>query len=131
MARTPACPQLEQGDPSLCAGVYLFSTGSQPAEKTILVDLPPIQVWLTLAGCTPTSPENLCPEVPSLLLTGEEPLPNEHITTITALLNGQTYQCSTVTCTLPLMPTLLEGLPVEFWADSSYGDSSEDRKSTR
>jgi len=123
--RTPACPQLEQGDPSLCAGVYLLSIGSQPTEKTILVDLPPIQVWLTLSGCIPTSPENLCPEVPSLLLTGEEPLPNEHITAITALLNGQTYQCNTVTCTLPLMATPIEGLPVEFWADSSYGDSSE------
>lgn len=123
--RTPPCPQLEKGDPSLCAGVYLFYIGSQPAERTILVDLPPIKVWLTLSGCTPTFPENLCPEIPSLLLTGEEPLPNERVTTITALLDGQTHQCSTVTCTLPLTPTPLEGLAVEFWAESSYGDSSE------
>ena len=70
----------------LCVrGVYLLLIGSQPAEKTILVDLPPIQVWVTLSGCTPTSPENLCPEIPSLLLTGEEPLPNEHITAIYAV----------------------------------------------
>jgi hypothetical protein len=124
--QTPACPQLEQGgDTTLCAGVYLLAIGSQPAEKTILVALPPIQVWVTLSGCTPTSPENLCPEIPSILLTGEEPLPNEHITAINAVLDGQNYQCTTVTCTLPLAPTPLEGLAVEFWADSSYGDSSE------
>jgi hypothetical protein len=124
--RTPACQQLEQGgDTTLCAGVYLFLIGNQPAEKTILVDLPPIQVWMTLSGCTPTSPENLCPEIPSILLTGEEPLPNEQITAINAVLGGQNYQCSAVTCTLPLAPTPLEGLTVEFWANSSYGDSSE------
>ncbi len=123
--RTPPCPQLEKGDPSSCAGVYLLLVGSQPAEKTILVDLPPIKVWLTLSGCTPTSPENLCPQIPSLLLTGEEPLPNEHITAINAILNGQTYQCGTVTCTLPLTSTPMDGYAVEFWADSSFGDSSQ------
>jgi hypothetical protein len=123
--RTPACPQLEQGDSASCAGVYLLSIGSQPAEKTILVDLPPIQVWLNLSGCTPTSPENLCPQIPSLMLTGEEPLPNEHITAINAVVNGQSYQCNTVTCTLPLNSTTKDGLSVEFWADSSYGDSSQ------
>jgi hypothetical protein len=122
---TPACPQIEQGDASLCPGVYLLLIGSQPAEKTILVDLPPMQVWMTLSGCTPTSLENLCPEIPSLLLTGEEPLPNERITAINAALDGQTYRCDTVTCTIPLAPTPIEGLAVEFWADSSYGDSSE------
>ena len=123
--RTPPCPELEKGDASLCAGVYLLFIGSQPTEKTILVDLPPMQVWVTLSGCTPTFPENLCPEIPSLLLTGEEPLPNEHITAINAILDGETYQCNTVTCTLPLVPTSLEGHNVEFWADSSFGDSSE------
>lgn len=122
---TPPCPQLEQGDASQCPGVYLLFISSQPAEKTILVNLPPLDLWLTLSGCTPTFPENLCPQVPSLLLTGEEPLPNEHITAINAVLNGQTYQCSTVTCTVPLAITPLEGIPVEFWASSSYGDSSE------
>jgi hypothetical protein len=124
--RTPACPELAQGgDTTLCAGVYLLSIGSEPAEKTILVDLPPMQVWMTLSGCTPTSPEHMCPEIPSLLLTGEEPLPNEHITALNAILDGQTYQCNTLTCTLPLKPTPIDGLSVEFWADSSYGDSSE------
>jgi hypothetical protein len=122
---TPDCPQLGQGDSSSCIGVYLQSISSQPAEKTILVDLPPIQVWMSISGCTPTTPENLCPQIPSLQLTGEEPLPNEHITAINAVFNGQTYQCNTVTCTIPLDSTPMEGLPVEFWADSSYGDSSE------
>lgn len=123
--RTPACSQLEGGKTSLCPGVYLLSIGNQPAEKTILVDLPPLQVWVTLSGCTPTSPENLCPQIPSLLLTGEEPLPNESITSIHAILDGHNYQCNTGTCLLPLKPTPINGLTLEFWADSSFGDSSE------
>lgn len=124
---TPACPALEEdrANAPSCDGLYLYFVSSQPAEKTITVELPPLQVWVTLSGCTPTSPENLCPELPGLLLTGEEPLPNEHITAIHALLNGTPYSCEAITCTLPLTVTPVDGLSAEFWADSSYGDSSE------
>jgi hypothetical protein len=123
---TTPCPGLTDGasDTSTCPGLYLFLVSSEPAEKTIVVDLPPAQVWVTLSGCLPSLPENFCPDLPSLLLTGEEPLPNERITAIHALLDGQAYECQASTCDIPLQPTLLGGVTVEFWADSSYGDSS-------
>lgn len=122
---TPAC-QLT-GDagfaPASCSGVYLYKVSQQPAQKTIAVDLPSPTVYVNLKGCNP-SPENLCHHIPSLLLTGEEPLPNEHITAIHALVSGLPYNCSASTCEIPLQATPFDGITVEFWADSSFGDST-------
>ncbi len=124
---TPACSAVseENGDTSKCLGVYLYLINNKPAEKTILVDLPAPEVWVEITGCSPTTPENLCSTIPSLRLTGEEPLPNEQITAIRATLGGQVYLCDAATCDIPLQPTLLEGETVEFWAESSFGDSSK------
>jgi hypothetical protein len=87
---TTACTGLvdDSADTSGCVGLYLFYVSSAPAEKTILVDLPPPTVWVSLQGCEPTSMANLCPEIPKLLLTGEEPLPNEQIIAINVLIDG-------------------------------------------
>jgi len=123
---TPSC-ELTDDLPTTtsCVGLYLHLVSTEPAEKTILVDLPLPQVFITLAGCSPTTPENRCSQLPSLLLVGDEPLPNEHITAIHATMNGQTTSCEGTTCQVPPQPTPLEGTTIEFWADSSYGDSSQ------
>jgi hypothetical protein len=123
---TPACGGLEDGSsqPTQCTGLYLFFIGSEPAEKTIDVDLPPPQVWVELSGCEPRFPDNLCPTLPMLYFTGEEPLPNEHIAALHVLMDGQPFDCLGATCSVPLRPTTLAGMAVEFWADSSFGDSS-------
>jgi hypothetical protein len=122
---TPACLKLSQDTSAVtsCSGLYLFKIGSQPAEKTIMVNLPPASVGLNLADCEP-NPENLCPNLPSLLFTGDEPLPNEHITAIHVLVNGKPTDCAGPACTVQVGATPLDGVGVEFWADSSYGDSS-------
>lgn len=124
--RTQACTGLDGGQfsPTVCIGLYLYFIGSAPAEKTIEVDLPPSQVYVTLSGCTPTPPENLCPTVPSLHFEGEEPLPNEQITAIHVKLEGVETTCLGSSCDVQLQPTRLAGTTVEFWADSSFGDSS-------
>ncbi len=119
---TPPCAQ---ENTSACEGVYLYLLNQSPAEKTVVVDLPPSQVWISLTGCTPTSLENLCPELPSLLLRGDEPLPNESITTIHAIYNQQVIDCAANTCIIPLNPTPIEGNVIEFWADSTFGDTSQ------
>jgi hypothetical protein len=113
-----------QTQPSECSGLYLFYVGSAPAEKSIEVDLPPSEVYVTLSGCSPVPPENLCPTIPSLHFEGEEPLPNEQITTIHIKVDGIQTTCPGSTCDLQLKPTLLVGKIIEFWADSSFGDSS-------
>jgi len=123
---TQACSGLGEGDipPSGCPGLYLYFIGSSPAEKDIEVDLPAAKVNVSLSGCTPTPPENLCPTIPSLHFAGEEPLPNEQIIAIHVKMGETETSCEGDNCDVPMRPTSIDGQLVEFWADSSFGDSS-------
>jgi hypothetical protein len=123
---TLPCSALGEGEvtPSICAGLYLFFIGSAPAEKEIKVDLPPATVYVSLSGCSPIPPENLCPAIPSLHFEGVEPLPNEQVTAIHVKVEGSELTCAGNTCDVPMHATRLAGSTVEFWADSSFGDSS-------
>jgi hypothetical protein len=123
---TQACSALGEGEtkPAICSGLYLYFIGSAPAEKEIEVDLPPAEVYISLSGCTPTPPENLCSTIPSLHYMGEEPLPNEQITSIHVKMGDNETTCEGNTCDVLLQPTSLAGQVIEFWADSSFGDSS-------
>lgn len=124
---TQPCSGLDDGQipPSGCIGLYLYFIGNAPAEKKIEVDLPPAQVKVSLSGCIPVPPENLCTNIPSLHFNGEEPLPNEQITAIHVKVEGVESICEGKTCDVQLQPTRMAGTTIEFWADSSFGDSSE------
>jgi hypothetical protein len=110
---------------SICTGFYLYFIGSAPAEKEITVNLPPATVSISLSGCNPIPPENLCPTIPKLHLVGNEPLPNEGIIGIHVRMDGYETTCKGGICDFQLRPTRLTGMTIEFWADSSFGDSSE------
>jgi hypothetical protein len=124
---TPPCKNAEKGGGAVvdCAGLYLHEVGFRSGERTVVVELPPPSVWITLVGCDLSPPQNFCRTLPSLLLTGEEPLPNERITAIHAILGGRPYTCEGEVCEIPLEPTSPQGMVLEFWADSSFEDSSE------
>ena len=123
---SPPCKgALKNGIGSNCNGYYVFYVSSQPQEREVIIELPPAVVWVSLEGCTPIPPENRCPVLPTLVLTGEEPLPNEQIIDIQGSYDGNPFFCPGNVCKLPLHPTTLEGSQIEFWADSSYGDASE------
>jgi len=107
-----------------CKGFYLHSLATQQGTREVEVELPPPAVWLSISGCELQFPQNTCAAVPELVLTGEEPLPNESIIRINGTVNGQPFSCPADSCTLPLQPTGERGLTIEFWADSSFGDSS-------
>ena len=62
--------------------------------------------------------------MPKLVITGDEPLPNEEITGIGIRIDDETFKCNSP-CYIRLAPTDEDGVTVEFWAYSSYGDSSE------
>jgi hypothetical protein len=123
---TQSCTGLDQGSlpPSGCTGLYLYYVGSAPAQKEIVVNLPPPQVYVTLSGCSPVAPENLCPTIPKLHFVGDEPLPNQQITAIHVKMDGVETTCQGSICDIQLLPTNMSGSSVEFWADSSFGDSS-------
>src|SRR5512147_3004796 len=67
---TPPCAALTsgKGDTSQCSGLYLFLVSATPKQREVVVQLPEPTVWLTLQGCTPSPPGNLCPQLPALLL---------------------------------------------------------------
>lgn len=125
--QTPACmlaPE-NQGDVSLCTGLYFMFVNSRAVQNTIEVELPPPSVEVSLSGCNPSFPENRCPVIPNLLLTGIEPLPNERIIEVHAVINGIEYICYDSICDVPLDVTTNVGIGVQFWAVSSFGDISE------
>jgi hypothetical protein len=119
-AATPPCTS----DAAECAGTYLHLVSKEQAEKTIQVDLPPAEVFLSLANCPFPTSNNLCESAPILTLTGKEPIPGEQITAIRGFIEGKPFNCYGSSCDLNLQPTPLNGVWMDFWAESSFGDTS-------
>lgn len=120
----PSCDLV--GDRRKCEGYYLVLIGTSQAQRQMTVFLPPATVALSLEGCDAVSRAgtNICENTPILVLQGQEPLPNEHITRIEGTMNGQAFSCD-ATCKMQLAPTSKDGVALRFWAWSSYGDSSQ------
>ena len=121
---TPPC-KLNNKPASRCEGVYVYLATITPKEREVVVQLPKPTVWLTLEGCPQTTPDEVCPSLPILALTGEEPLPDQSIVAVQGTYDGEPFYCPGNVCRLQMRATPLLGVTVEFWADSSYGDSSE------
>ena len=114
-------------DANQCTGLlYLHLVDSKPAQKEVAVPLPPATVQVTLENCDPvyTSSTSICDSEPILVLTGIEPLPEYEIISIEGLYEGQPFICDAI-CRLQLPVTGEDGFVIQFWANSSYGDSSE------
>ncbi len=76
-----------------CPGLYLFLFSEAEKEREVIIDLPHPTAWVNLEGCSPSPPENRCLEIPSLLIVGEEPLPDERITAIQGAIAGEPFYC--------------------------------------
>ncbi len=109
-----------------CDGYYFYLISEVPSQREVAVELPEAKAWIDLEDCSPltTISTNLCEHMPRLVITGEEPLPNEEIIGIGGLIDGQPFTCD-APCRIQLAPTDEDGVTVDFWAYSSYGDSSE------
>ena len=110
-----------------CEGYYIFPVESWSAEKEIAMQLAPATAWISLEDCEPvlSTSTNICESIPTLVITAREPLPNETITRVEGTYAGEPYACDgTDTCKFHLQETDENGVDVEFWAYSSYGDSS-------
>jgi len=116
----------QERDVNTCKGFYLVQVDSQPAQKKISTKLPAPIVQITLENCDPvySSSTSICEFEPILVLTGLEPLSEYAITGIEGLYGGQPFNCSAV-CRLKLPVTNEDIFTLQFWAYSSYGDSSE------
>jgi hypothetical protein len=107
-----------------CGGYYLQLINSKPAQRKVGIQHPSPVVWVTLDGCIPYRSTFRCDTLPTLVLSGEEPLPGERITGLTGNVDGNPFTCDAV-CQVDLAPTDDSGTILEFWANSSYGDTSE------
>ena len=116
--QTKTCDQ-----PGECSGFYLQLVRSEPATRRVSVALPPPVVWVSLQGCTPVNSTFRCDQLPTLVLTAEEPVDGQHIIRLGGTLNNKSFSCDPV-CQVDLVPTGDNGLSISFWAFSSYGDSS-------
>lgn len=110
----------------LCDGFFVMLVGSKPAQKNVSTKLPTPTVRVTLENCNPvyTSSTSICEYEPILVLTGIEPLPEYTITGIEGLYETQPFSCGPE-CRLKLPVTGEDIFTLQFWAYSSYGDSSE------
>ena len=122
---TEPCYAFTGDNPEECSGLYLFLLGSEEVTREIEVSLPAPVAGIDLKGCTPIQGTDLCVNKPSLIISADEPLPNEEITQILGSIDGVPISCPGGTCELPLQVTEERGILLEFWAESSYGDSSE------
>jgi len=116
----------QERDVDLCKGLYLHLADTKPAQKEVSTKLSPPIVQVTLENCDPvyTSSTSICTSEPILVLTGIEPLPDYQIISIEGLYEGQPFICDAI-CRLQVPVTDEDGFVIQFWANSSYGDSSE------
>lgn len=122
---TEPCNLAKVDSYSECPGFYLQSIEKKAGERQIVLELPSPAVWVSIANCNAQPGDQRCTTLPNLLLTAEEPLPNESIINVQGTIGGEPFSCPGSTCSVPLPPTGNDGVQVEFWADSSFGDSTE------
>lgn len=125
MATTPCVFSEVITSAEQCPGLYLHLASVTPGERDIEVTLLPPEVFIDIADCDPQPPENRCEILPRLHLMAEEPLPNEQIISIQGNIGSDYFNCQGNECTVPLPATGINGIQATFWADSSYGDSTE------
>jgi hypothetical protein len=120
----PAC---KLNDVSTCDGYYALLIDTEAKEKEIAMQLPAANAWISIEDCEPvySTSTNICETKPTLVIMGQEPLPNETIIRIEGTYDGQPFSCDqTDTCKFRIPETGDDGVTVEFWAYSTYGDSS-------
>jgi len=110
----------------VCTGYYDYLIKTRQAQREMTVKLPPPTVMISLENCAPVPrfSTNICETTPTIVFTGQEPLPNQHILRIEGTMDGIPFSCDP-TCKLRLAPTNENGVKLQFWAWSSYGDSSQ------
>ena len=121
---TEPCSMIGSDESGSCTGVYLYQADSALREKEVTLTLPSAEAWISIENCLPEELKNYCLEIPYLLIKGYEPLPNEEIISIQGRLDGIPFYCEGKTCQVELRPTAEDGVLIEFWTNSSFGDTS-------
>jgi len=120
----PPCNIHETGT---CTGYYAVLVGDQQRQKEIAMKLPAASAWISLEDCQPvfSAGTNACENNPTIVFKGLEPLPNESIFRIEGTYDGLSFFCDmTDICKFELPETGDDGVKIQFWSHSTYGDTS-------
>jgi hypothetical protein len=125
---TPACTAAVQGkDSSSCEGLYLLFAGYLEGEYSVVQELPSPSIFISLDGCENNNISHYCIGDPTLIFTGIEPLENEKITAVHIEVNEEeSFDCEGFICEINLAGYAGQIMQLHFWADSSYGDQTEE-----
>jgi len=115
------CKQtLDREEP--CTGLTLHYIGPIEDQLKVSIKLPGALAYSKLSNC---SPWGICNQPPQMIFGGYEPLNNQHIDRVTIKFeDGQEFVCYGRECTLTMPYTNADGMKVNYFVTSSYGDDS-------
>ncbi len=120
---TPACNEALLGqDASECEGVYIGYLGKSIQLVKELVELPEVKLSVEMLNCVPGS---WCDERLIMRFNGEEPLSDHNVISMHVKIGSTEKKCDESFCDLRMPITYDQGVEVEFWATSDFGDESE------
>ncbi len=120
---TPPCQAaMIGGDVNACQGVFIGYKGRDFHVVNETIELPAVKLSVAPVNCRPGS---WCQERAFLRFIGEEPLAGHKITSIHVKIGSVEKKCDEAVCELRMPITETEGVQVEYWAISDYGDESE------
>ncbi len=124
--KTPVCNDyVEKGETNNCAGAYLVYLGKVNRAYQKVTVLPQAEASFALANCPN---REWCDAWPSLRIYGIEPLMGYTITEVHLKTSQRAMVCKGVAgCDFTLPRTTADGIWIEYWAVSSYGDESQHR----
>lgn len=122
-ATTPPCLEAaDGGDASLCRGLFIEYRGKDRHVVKELVKLPHARVRVEAVNCDPWG---WCDDRVVMNFVGEEPLEGHRITSVHVRIGSSEKTCAQASCELRMPVTDENGVWVEYWATSDFGDESE------
>jgi hypothetical protein len=120
---TPPCEEALFGrDASLCEGVYIGYLGKNIHIVKESVELPQVKIRVETINCDPGT---WCKERVVMRFIGEEPLADHRITNMHVRIGSTEKKCDADSCELRMPITNEQGVDVEYWAVSDFGDESD------
>ncbi len=120
---TPPCQAaVDGGDLSLCRGMFIGYRGKDQHMVKELVELPQASIRVEAVNCDPWG---WCGDRAVMNFIGEEPLKDHRITGVHVRIGSSEKTCDQTSCEFRMPVTDENGVWVEYWATSDFGDESE------
>jgi hypothetical protein len=105
-----------------CTGLTLHYIGPIQDQLKISIKLPGALAYAKLSNC---GPWGICSQRPQMIFGGYEPLNNQYINKVFIQFeDGQQFVCNGRECSLDMPFTNADGMTVNYYVSSSYGDDS-------